>query len=179
MKRCLAGLTFLLLATGCAGFTVKTVGGTTTKPNQVTEEDARGIRYYEIAPYLLVHTDNAGGLVTKLIYLPDRSQKRSLQPYNKLSKSSMTFTFKDGTMTNATGTFDSGIVPKAIVDAAKTALTASIAGASEGVSKDDEAGKLPAPYLYKIVVMADGKVQLKGGQPEAPHNVIEFTQPGK
>ncbi len=178
MKRHLAVLTFLLLTTGCAGFNVQTVGETTSKPNVVSEEDAEGIRYYESAPYLLVHTDNAGGLVTKLIYLPDRSKKRSLRPYNKLSSSSMTFTFEDGTMTNATGTFDSAAVPKAIVEAAKTALTASIAAASKGEAETGDAGKLPAPYLYKIVIDASGKVELKGGQPEAPHNVIEFTKPG-
>lgn len=45
------------------------------------DEDARGIRYYEGAHFLIVYTDGKGGLKAGLKFLPDLTRKRSIDPY--------------------------------------------------------------------------------------------------
>ena len=60
-----------VVSAGCAGFAMQNIG------SAKDEEEARGFRYYETAPFFLVHTDSKGGLTAKVVYLPDAGSPRS------------------------------------------------------------------------------------------------------
>jgi hypothetical protein len=157
MRRLLPMVPLVLLLVSCAGL----------KVSGVTDDNAeRGIRYYESSPYLLVHTDNEGGLTTELIYLPDLSKKMSARPYNYLANSSTTLNFKNGVLSSAETKVDETAVPKAILGAIETAAMAVLAA-------DEPKGELhqvPPPYLFKIVF--EGKdIKLKGGPGDIPISV--------
>src|SRR5687767_5295823 len=81
-----AGITTLALV-GCAGTTVRDVSDQTpdTTENEA-DQDARGIRYYERAPFILVHSDGKGGLVSELLFIEDTTRKRAIRPYAVLSQ---------------------------------------------------------------------------------------------
>lgn len=144
---------------GCAGLSVKTIDG---KSN--TETSVHGFRYYQPAPYLMVFTDNDGGLTSQIVYLTDRTKKMSVRPYAYLASNEVTLKFQDGMLTNASTTVDETIVPKAALDGLKDILTAAVKGSAfnESTNKQTTA---PAPSLYKIVVDG-GSIKLIGGQAE-------------
>jgi hypothetical protein len=168
MKRLIPCVPLLLLTLcSCAGLTVSSV---------IDEDKERGIRYYESSPYLLVHTDNEGGLVTRLIYLPDPTKKMAVRPYARWASSSTTLNFKNGVLSSAETSFDETAVPKAILGAIEKAATAAIMAADEPQS---ETHNVPAPYLFKIVFECD-KIVLKGGQalgPDGKETSIQVTVP--
>ena len=63
---------------GCAGVNYETI----TSDQQ--DAKAKGLRYYDSSPYLLVQTDNQGALKADLKYLPDLTKKRQARPYTFL-----------------------------------------------------------------------------------------------
>jgi hypothetical protein len=167
MKKLVPFLPLLLTLCSCAGLTV----------NSVTDENKeRGIRYYESSPYLLVHTDNEGGLVTRLIYLPDPTKKMAVRPYTRFASSSTTLNFKNGVLSSAETSVDETAVPKAVLGAIEKAATAAIMAADE---PQGETHRVPAPYLFKIVFEGND-IKLKGGQalgPDGKIAPIEVTVP--
>jgi hypothetical protein len=168
MKRFVPFVLLLLTLSSCAGLTV----------NRVDSDDKeRGIRYYESSPYLLVHTDNEGGLVTRLIYLPDPTKKMAVRPYARFASSSTTLNFKNGVLGSAETSVDETVVPKAILGAIEKAATAAIMAADE---PQGETHQVPAPYLFKIVFEGND-IKLKGGQAFGPNGTtvapIEVTVP--
>ena len=54
------------------------------------DQSARGFRYYDSSLYLLVQTNNDGGLVSKLEWLPDQTKLRQAKPYKFLAKNETT-----------------------------------------------------------------------------------------
>jgi hypothetical protein len=145
-----------ILLASCAGTTVTTV-------NDQQDETARGIRYYPPAPYLLVYTDNEGGLTSRIIYLPDTSQKMSAHPYAILASNTTAFGF-DETMGYLKGfSVDANAeeVPKAFVAALEQVASAAIKAAP--AANVVEVNGVPAPHLFKIVVRG-GEIQLLGGK---------------
>ena len=56
-------------------------------------DKSRGIRYYEAAVFLLVHTDNKGSIVVKHMVLPDTTRKMSAEPHEILASTKATLTF--------------------------------------------------------------------------------------
>jgi hypothetical protein len=145
---------------GCAGLDAKTIDGEDT-----TEASARGLRYYLQSPYLLVFTDNKGGLSSQIVYLSDTSSTMSVQPYSYLASNEVTLKFDHGALTNASVTADETVVPKAVLESLKSVLTTAVKGGlafnAPGVVSAQTTA--PTPSLFKIVVEGD-TVKLLGGQ---------------
>ena len=144
-------ITFCLA--GCAGVTHLPDGG----------DKDHGIRYYRTAPYLLVHSDTRGGLVTKLLYLPDQTQVMSATPKSRLASIKTSLEFQDGVLTSASEEPDSTVMPGAILSAAETVLSLLAARMEPG-------DKVPQPSLYKITVHGD-RITFVGGEGDAPIRV--------
>lgn len=114
--------------------------------NPNPDASAWGFRYYDKSPYLLVKSDNNGGLEGEIIYLPDPNRKRSIRPYAFLAKNDLTLDFEDGALTSATSDQDSTEFPLAVV----SALTSMV---GSGFSKEaGPKGTVPAPRLFKVIV---------------------------
>ncbi len=144
-------LALALLLAGCAGFVY------------APETDkSDGIRYYESAPYLLIYSDGKGGLQWQIRYLPDQSHVMTVRPEVFAGRTEMTLYFKNGMLTGSSLMADSTDVPKAIIAAAQAAVPLLVSGIGEGPKRKG----FPAPYLYKIVVDANG-VNFIGGPPES------------
>jgi hypothetical protein len=141
---------------GCAGMHGKTI------LNPSDDEKSRGFRYYESSPYLLVQTDNDGGLKSEIIQLPDETKKRSIRPYNFAATISVTLEFNHGVLSHSVADIDETVVPNALITAMETAAKAAIAAANKTTSEKKQT--LPGPYLFKIIVRKDS-VELVGGQP--------------
>lgn len=138
MKTIASSLITLLLLAGCAGVAVRP---TTDSASE------KGLRFYQSAPYLLIVTDNKGSVTAQVIYLPDTSRLMAAYFYNVLASNDATLKFKNGYLTSATADIDTGVVPKAILNAIATAALARFNMPEEGEPK-----RAPGPYLYKIVV---------------------------
>lgn len=158
----LAALIFAI--TGCAGTNVSRisspqygVGG------KYTDDQADGIRYYESAPFLLVYSDGKGGVVSKLLFLPDLTRKRVIDPYAVLSSNNSTLTFTNGVLTQGKTVVDETVVPKAVVGALEKAATALLSGAFNAPGAPPSA-QLPPPQLFKVVLLPNGGAKLVGGQ---------------
>lgn len=100
------------------------------KDHKAEEADARGIRYYENVPFILVHAV-PGGYKSETIYLPDTSTIHSARPIQFLASNSVNLTLKDGVLTQAESTVDATEVPKAVIAAAKAYATSGISLATE------------------------------------------------
>lgn len=172
---------FLLSLTGCAGTSVHQVkfdcttppGGipsmlkvSCTKPlakssDGLADGDVDGIRYYEPSPYLLIHSDGKGGLVSKLLYLPDLTKKRVIKPYAYLAANNSTLTFSNGMLTQSKVVADETMVPKAIVGVLEQTALAQL-GTSLNVAGTPSTPQHPPPYLFKVE-LSNGQAKLVGG----------------
>lgn len=142
---------------GCAGLDVRPLGS-----EAALDAAARGIRYYQPAPFLLVTTDNKGGLSSQIVYLPDTTQKMSAQPYSFAAKNDVTLKFESGVMTSASVDVDETVLIKSSLDVVKDVLAArAMAGAARNAVSGTPSA--PAPSLFKIVVRSDS-ISLIGGQ---------------
>ena len=142
---------------GCAGVSYTTITG------PVEDAKARGFRYYDTSPYILVTTDNAGGLSSQIKYMPDTTKKRSARPYAFLAKNDTTLTFGgEGdaglTLTQGTTNSDSTEVPNAVLtalaDVAKQAITSGVMDRkkADGTTQPDKRpAKAPTFALFKVV----------------------------
>jgi hypothetical protein len=133
---------------GCAGVQVGPV------PDDQADRRATGFRYYEPAPYILVYTDNKGGLVSKVVFLPDLTNKMSIRPYNYLSSSNVQLSFENGMLVSSESQVDETVLPKAVIAAAEKAA-AAMAGFNAPPVRGN---KIPAPYLVKIVIAKDSVI---------------------
>jgi hypothetical protein len=172
----IVALVAMLAIAGCAG----------TDAMQVESLDAdnraTGIRYYETAPYLLVHTDGKGGLKSQLLFLADLTQKRSIDPFAVLASNESTLTFKNGTLSQSKTVVDETVVPKAVITAVERAAAAAIS-ASLNDPDASATAQVPPPRLYKIVIDSE-KVRLVGGTTvDASGNpdtiTVTISQPAK
>lgn len=137
------GILGVCVLAGCAGIRVE--------PDSA---EAVGVRYYQASPYLLVTTDNAGGLTSQLVFLPNLGKKMSARPYAFCSKNDTTLEFDEGVLKSAVGEGDSTVVPKAVLSALE-----KVAGAAMAVAKGRaEAGEklVPGPVLYRIDLSCAG-----------------------
>jgi hypothetical protein len=151
-------IAFPLLAlylVGCAGVDYSDVNA----PKD--DRDARGLRYYDSSPYLLVQTDNQGGLSSQFMYLPDLSKKRQAHPYSFLASNTTTLNFTNGILTDSSSDADSSVVPVALIKGLETAATAAV----KAMTFADEATSTRAPkvYLFKVV-KKDGVWGLNGAE---------------
>ena len=141
----------LFVGTGCAWVEHVPL----TKEN---DEEERGLRYFESSPYLLVHSDGKGGLVWRIVPLPDPTRLMTARPVQFFAKLESTMTFQNGVLVSSTDVADAAVVPKAIIAAAEKALP--LLGVLKAEGTEDV---VPAPHLYKIVVNGD-QVTFVGGQ---------------
>lgn len=142
-----------LVVSGCAGIDAAPVAN---------DEQDRGIRYYERSTFLLVHTDNNGGLTSKVVYLPDMKKKMSLKPYNYLASNNATLTFDKGMLTQSKAVVDETIIPKAVIAGLEKAASAVIAAANAPTQA--KRYSVPAPYMFRIQQDNKGNWSLQGGQ---------------
>lgn len=135
-----------LICGGCAGVSYRALDAS-------SDQRARGFRYYDTSPYLLVRTDGKGGLESSLEYLPDLGKLRHARPFQFLAANKSTFDFSEGTLSSGTSEGDGTAVPAAFLDAAtKVASAALKAGADDpAAAKSGEgSGTAPRVYLFKI-----------------------------
>ena len=133
-----AGL--LLIVSGCAGLNVKPA-----------EQSDDGFRYYGTAPFLLVYTDNKGGLESEVHYLPDLTKEMSIKPYNYLASNKSTLKFEKGRLTSAKAVVDETAIPTSVIKGLEKVATALIKAANASAPQYE----VPAPYLFRIVYKDD------------------------
>jgi hypothetical protein len=145
----LNGLCLLLIcaavSAGCAGMSVRPVGQTA----QDTDAAARGIRFYQQAPFLFVYPDGIGGITAEVKWLPDTTQLFSARPYAFLANNETTLEFENSALSKAKLVVDDTAVVTASLEALGKVL--AIAKDSEDVTE----GQIPAPKLYRIIVNGD------------------------
>ena len=135
------------------------------RKNAEHEAKATGVRYYRRSPYLLVHTDSRGGLIWRILYLPDPSKKMAIDLPVYASRLTTTLNFENGTLKDSTESSDATAVPVAVLAAIKEAIPAVVQGLRIRETQPDAPTpptKAPAPYLFKIVVLGN-TVELRGG----------------
>ncbi|GGC93423.1 hypothetical protein [Undibacterium terreum] len=136
---------------GCAGLEVTPIPP--GEAGKTEDEKATGFRYYETSPFLLIYTDGKGGLVSKLLYLPDMTKKRSIRPYAYLSSNNTTLKFENGTLVEAKAIIDETVIPTSVISGlAKVAIAGASANAPDKTTPTDS---LPGAYLYRIVQTND------------------------
>lgn len=156
----------LMLLGACAGTSVKPIAysGASDQASQeglTTDEDARGLRYYEGAHFLIVYSDGKGGLKSEVKFLPDLTKKRSIDPYAYFAKNEATLVFTNGILTQSKSVVDETILPKAAITALEKVATAAISAFNLADGKP--ATYLPMPRIYKIVVGNGGQLTLEAG----------------
>jgi hypothetical protein len=149
------GLIYALAAfqAGCAGLAAGPVN------DERQDKSARGFRYFQPAAFLIIHTDNKGGLTSQIQYLPDTTRRMSVRPYSYGATNEFELKFHNGMLTQASSDVDETIVPKAVLDALKDVLTAAAALNAPPLRQGTTA---PAPVIYKIEVRGS-TIVLKGG----------------
>lgn len=149
---------------GCAG--VSAVEIDDAVPGR-RDSDVRGIRYYLPAPHILVYSNGPGRLTAQLYYLPDTTRVMSVDPYSVLAANNSELKFQNGMLVSGSSVADSTVIPAAALDALKAMALATVDAALE--SEEEQANgvgqvrSLPPPYLFRIVVDADG-TWLIGGE---------------
>jgi hypothetical protein len=135
------------LLTSCAGVTHQAI--------TTAEQDckARGVRYYDSSPYLLVQTDNQGGLTSDFMYLPDQNKKRQARPYTFLASNTTTLSFQNGILTDSSSDTDSSAVPAAVIKALEQVATSAAKLLAFDAAQTKQA---PRVYLFKIVILESG-----------------------
>ncbi len=117
----------------------------------------KGFRYYDTSPFLLMYTDNKGGLKSELLYLPDTTKKRSIKPYSYGAKNDTTLKFDNGRLVGAKSVIDETIIPNSILTGLEKIATSQIKAANA----DKE--EIPGPYLFRII-KSGNDWKLAGGQ---------------
>ncbi len=141
-------LTVGVLVSSCASTTVERFE---MPNNSLAEKKAKGIRYYESTPYILVYA-NQGTYKSELIYLPDTSTITSAHPWNLFAKNDVTMAFDMGVLTESTNTMDTTAVPVAAIKAAKTIAEGIVKGGAPPSAEDTASTKTGAVKLEPIEV---------------------------
>lgn len=157
----------ILLLAGCAGAKVRLI------PDAATDARVEGVRYYEPAPFILVFPDGKGGLDASLIYLPDTTRKLAVRPYAMLAKNKTTLNFTGGVLDDAESVIDETVVPKSLIEAAKSVVLKRInPTADEGSDGKPLDVTVAPPALFRVYVDADG-IQLRGQYSADPGKPLE------
>lgn len=146
----------LLLLPACASLTHRPVARFSEHPG--------GIPYYRGAHYLLVHTDGKGGLVSKLLFLPDPNRKMVARPRQLFARLDTTLRFSRGVLTQSKQEGDTTAVPKAVIEALGKVAPALMAGLANQMREEGRKPgyTLPPPHLYRVTWDA-GELRLVGG----------------
>ena len=128
--------------------------------------DPKGIPYYEGTHYLLVHSDGKGGIVWRILFLPDKNKKRVADPTVVLASLNTTLTFTNGILGQSKAVADTTGVPKAVIAAVEKAA-ALLAPLNAELETPHQ---LPRPHLYRMTWTGD-QMQLVGGLADEPINI--------
>jgi len=115
-----------IVSQGCAGVTYTAIN----TPEQ--DQKAKGFRYYDTSPYLLITRQKGDGntFTSQLLYLPDQTKKFQAHPYCFLAINNNTFTYgsgeQSGVLTDTSVESDSTAVPAAIIAAAQKVVAAGM-----------------------------------------------------
>ena len=150
MRFVVAALAVSLLVS-CAGLRVNEVNH---------DREASGIRYYQRAPFLLVYTDNSGGLKSEIHFLPDTRKLMSAEPYALFATNKTSLEFSGGVLTKGEAEVDTAVIPKAALAALEKTAAATIAAAFLLPGQEPT---LPAPVLYRIDFIEGGIVLTGSG----------------
>jgi hypothetical protein len=123
--------------------------------------DSTGIRYYRASPYLLVYSNSKGGLKWQILYLPDQTKMMTAEPTVTGGRSEVTLYFRNGILAGSSELGDTTELPKAVLAAVQSVVPLLALGLLEV-----KENKVPAPYLYKIIVEGDN-VSFRGNQGDA------------
>lgn len=159
-----AAVAAAILLSACAGFTAKQVNGE-------ADNEVDGVRYYEVAPYLLVYADGKGGITSSIEMLPDLSRKMVINLHAIASKNNTTLTFANGLLTGSKFVVDDTVVPAAVIETIKTLGVAAVSSAMN----DPATGKvrqIPAPMLFKIVIDKAGTTLVGGSGKDKDGNEV-------
>lgn len=147
-----SGLALLVGVVGCAGLHHRAVA---------SFDKIDGIPYYGGAHYLLVYSDGKGGVVSKLLYLPDRNQKRVAKPSQVFASLNSTLKFSNGMIEKSEAVGDATAVPKAVVQAIGRVAPLLLAAAANA-AREGTGYTVPAPQLYRVT-WDQGQLHLVGG----------------
>jgi hypothetical protein len=140
---------------GCAGVDFESLGH-----DRARDEQARGFRYWQPAPFLFVRSDGQGGMSAEVKWLPDTTQKMSARPHTFFASNQTKLEFADGVMTSSATTVDETAVVNASLAALGKVLVASAGGAKDAAGGPPD--RIPVPIIYKIVIDGD-RLELHGG----------------
>jgi len=145
--------------------------------HKVTNDAAdTGVRYLGTSPYLIAYSDGKGGMVAAIHYLPDPQKKMSATPKSKLADVDLTLTFDRGVLTQSTEVSDATAVPTAIAKAVEAFAPKLLSILNEAQREQEHS--LPAPYIYKIIVLGD-HVEFRGGQGDKEIKITLLPQTAK
>ncbi|WP_367874183.1 hypothetical protein [Luteolibacter sp. Populi] len=130
-----------LLVAGCAGTTFHRVAN---------DNSDKGIRYLEYSTYLLVTTDNNGGISSEMINIPDKTRMMSARPWAFMSSNDTTLSFKEGVLATSVSSMDTTKVAIAVADLVKE-VGAKMIGANDPGEAALPKGTVPAPRLFKLM----------------------------
>jgi len=131
-----------LLCAGCAGVRYRDL-------TAQTDACAKGFRYYDSSPYLLVQTDGKGGLKSELKWLPDQTKLREAKPYQFLASNEVTFDLTNGILMESDSVGDGTAIPTAFIGALEKVASTAISKAA--LVGPDALRTAPRVYLFKIV----------------------------
>lgn len=138
------------------------------------EKDIDGIRYYDVSPYLIVHSNPDGTLAIRLIYLPDPNKKMSVHPKAISAKIETTLEFENGSLKTSQSLADATVVPKAILEAAKTVLPLVLDAPIAPAKPPQTDYVVPPPHVFKVVVRG-GQTYLLGEQAKGDPILISLV----
>jgi hypothetical protein len=167
-----AGASLCLILSACAGLTAREIDRTITSGER-SDAQARGIRYFLPAPYILVYSNGPGRLAAQFVVMPDLDRTMSVDPYSILASNKSKLSFQNGMLTSGSSVADATVIPTAVIEALKTA---ALARAGMDMPAGDTRA-LPPPYLYRIISDAEG-TRLAGGPPEPMPTINVNVVPG-
>jgi hypothetical protein len=158
MKKSLAVIWLISILMGCATVQYHQVG-------EGEDEDERGIRYYGSSYYLIAYSNGNGGLVTEIKSMPDQNKLMSVKPSQFLASINSTLTFSNGVLTESEVEATATQVPEAILAAVEkvAGVLAKLLNETGQEKELTREYRVPAPYIYKIVVRGSD-VHFYGGQ---------------
>jgi hypothetical protein len=118
---------------------------------RLSDQGARGVRYYEPRAFLMAYPDPEGGIKCEWVTLPDTTKKQSALAYTLLASNEISLEFDRGILTKGSADIDQTIVPAAIVSAVGKYLSGRIATKATGPGDPQvKFGQLPEPYLFRL-----------------------------
>ncbi len=155
----------LMGLTACAGISVSDVSA------PADDETTDGLRYYETAPFVLVYADGLGGLHSEMLYLPDTTRKKAIDPFAFVSRNTSSLAFSNGTLAPTDMLLTPADLPQSILNVAENAARHAFRDVARRAPKGPNGERaVPPPALFRIVVKPDGSIGLVGGYARGPHN---------